>query len=68
MVKLHYVVNEDWAFISHFYERAVASKANGYAVAVSAHCGEQKSTLTDAGLEVFPHHISRSGINAIYSN
>ena len=65
MVKLHYVVNEDWAFISHFYERAVASKANGYAVAVSAHCGEHKSTLTDAGLEVFPHHISRSGINPI---
>ena len=65
MTRLHYVVNEDWAFISHFYERAVASKANGYAVAVSAHCGEQKSTLTDAGLAVFPHHISRSGINPI---
>jgi len=65
MAKLHYVVNEDWAFISHFYERAVASKANGHAVAVSAHCGEQKSTLTDADLEVFPHHISRSGINLI---
>jgi glycosyltransferase involved in cell wall biosynthesis len=65
MTKLHYVVNEDWAFISHFLERAVAAKANGYAVAVSAHCGEKKSTLTDAGLEVFPHHISRSGTNPI---
>jgi len=37
MAKIHYVVNEDWAFISHFFERAVAAKEHGFEVATSAH-------------------------------
>jgi glycosyltransferase involved in cell wall biosynthesis len=63
MTKLHFVVNEDWAFISHFYERAVAAQSAGYKVGISAHLGEKRAVLEDAGFTLYPHHISRSGTN-----
>ena len=65
MTKLHFVVNEDWAFISHFYERAVASKSAGYNVGISAHLGDKRSILENAGFTLYPHHISRSGTNPL---
>jgi glycosyltransferase involved in cell wall biosynthesis len=63
MPKLHFVVNEDWAFISHFFERAVAAQSAGYNVEISAHCGEKKGVLESAGFTIYPHTISRSGTN-----
>ena len=63
MAKLHFVVNEDWAFVSHFFERAVAAQAAGYSVGISAHCGEKQSLLKGAGFTLYPHNISRSGTN-----
>jgi glycosyltransferase involved in cell wall biosynthesis len=65
MPKLHFVVNEDWGFISHFYERAVAAQASGFTVEISAHCGEKKKVLEDAGFTMHPHEISRSGTNPL---
>jgi glycosyltransferase involved in cell wall biosynthesis len=65
MTKLHFVVNEDWAFISHFYERAVAAQSAGYKVGISAHLGEKRAVLEDAGFTLYPHHISRSGTNPL---
>ena len=65
MTKLHFVVNEDWAFISHFYERAVAAQADGYNVGISAHLGDKRSILENAGFTLYPHHISRSGTNPL---
>jgi len=63
MASLHFVVNEDWAFVSHFFERAVASQTAGYSIAISAHCGEKQSLLESAGFTLYPHSISRSGTN-----
>jgi glycosyltransferase involved in cell wall biosynthesis len=63
MTKLHFVVNEDWAFVSHFYERAVAAQAAGYSIGISAHCGEKRAMLESAGFTLYPHNISRSGTN-----
>ena len=65
MTKLHFVVNEDWAFISHFYERAVAAKSAGYNVGISAHLGDKRSILENAGFTLYPHDISRSGTNPL---
>ena len=65
MIKLHFVVNEDWAFISHFYERAVAAKSAGYNVGISAHLGDKRNILETAGFTLYPHHISRSGTNPL---
>ena len=63
MPKLHFVVNEDWAFVSHFFERAVAAQSAGYKVDISAHCGEKQTVLEAAGFTIYPHNISRSGTN-----
>jgi glycosyltransferase involved in cell wall biosynthesis len=63
MPKLHFVVNEDWAFVSHFFERGVAAQAAGYSVGISAHCGEKQAMLESAGFTLYPHDISRSGTN-----
>jgi glycosyltransferase involved in cell wall biosynthesis len=63
MAKLHFVVNEDWAFVSHFFERAVAAQAAGYSIGISAHCGEMQSLLDSGGFTLYPHNISRSGTN-----
>jgi glycosyltransferase involved in cell wall biosynthesis len=63
MTKLHFVVNEDWAFISHFFERAVAAQSAGYNVGISAHCGEKRVVLESSGFVIYPHNISRSGTN-----
>lgn len=63
MTNLHFVVNEDWAFISHFYERAVAAESAGYNVGIIAHLGDKRNILENAGFTVYPHHISRSGTN-----
>jgi glycosyltransferase involved in cell wall biosynthesis len=65
MPKLHFVVNEDWAFISHFFERAVAAQSAGYNVGISAHLGEKRNVLEEAGFSLYPHHISRSGTNPL---
>jgi glycosyltransferase involved in cell wall biosynthesis len=63
MPKLHFVVNEDWAFVSHFSERAVAAQSAGFNVDISAHCGEKRAVLEGAGFTIYPHNISRSGTN-----
>ena len=63
MPKLHFVVNEDWAFVSHFFERAVAAQSAGYNVDISAHCDEKRAVLEGAGFTIYPHNISRSGTN-----
>lgn len=63
MPKLHFVVNEDWAFVSHFFERAVAAKSAGYNVGISAHLGAKRNVLEETGFSLYPHHISRSGTN-----
>ena len=65
MTKLHFVVNEDWGFISHFYERAIAAQSAGYSVEINAHCGEKKTVLEEAGFTLYPHEISRSGTNPL---
>jgi glycosyltransferase involved in cell wall biosynthesis len=68
MPKLHFVVNEDWAFVSHFFERAVAAQSAGYNVDISAHCGEKRAVLEGAGFTIYPHNISRSGTNPFIEN
>ena len=65
MTKLHFVVNEDWGFISHFYERALAAQSAGYSIGISAHLGEKQNVLREAGFALYPHNISRSGTNPL---
>ena len=54
---------EDWAFASLFLDRAIAAKNAGYDVAVHVRCSEHRTVIEQAGLQVIPHIISRSGLN-----
>ena len=54
---------EDWAFASLFLDRAIAAKNAGYEVAVHVRCSEHRAVIEQAGLQVIPHSISRSGLN-----
>lgn len=54
---------EDWAFASLFLDRAIAAKNAGYDVAVHVRCSEHRTVIEQAGLQVIPHNISRSGLN-----
>ena len=60
-----YVVNEDWAFCSHFLERAIAAKMSGYVVGVATHCSIHKARIESHGIEVFPTNMTRRGLNPI---
>ena len=60
-----YVVNEDWAFCSHFLERAVAAKQSGYRVGVATHCTTRKAFIESHGIEVFPTNMTRKGLNPL---
>lgn len=60
-----YVVNEDWAFCSHFLERAIAANVSGYVVGVATHCSTHKAMIESHGIEVFPTNMTRRGLNPI---
>lgn len=60
-----YVVNEDWAFCSHFLERAIAARQSGYMVGVATHCTTYKVRIESHGIEVFPTNMTRRGLNPI---
>lgn len=61
--KILFMFTEDWAFSSLFLDRAIAAKNAGYKVAVHVRCSEHRTVIEQAGLQVIPHHISRSGLN-----
>src|SRR5690554_930927 len=60
-MKLFFIVNEPWFFLSHRLPIALAAKEQGYAVHVATKAGEAVSEISKHG---FVHHIiplSRSG-------
>ena len=61
--KILFMFTEDWAFASLFLDRAIAAKNAGYEVAVHVRCSEHRTVIEQAGLQVIPHNISRSGLN-----
>ena len=61
--RLLFMFTEDWAFAALFLDRAVAAKNAGYEVAVHVRCSEHRAVIEQAGLQVIPHNISRSGLN-----
>jgi glycosyltransferase involved in cell wall biosynthesis len=61
--RLLFMFTEDWAFASLFLDRAIAAKSAGCEVAVLVRCSEHRTVIEQAGLQVIPHNISRSGLN-----
>ena len=62
-MKLLFVITEDWFFVSHFLERAMAAKDAGYAVAVATRLDQHEELIRESGIVVFPIEFSRRGMN-----
>jgi glycosyltransferase involved in cell wall biosynthesis len=63
--KLLFLVTEDWYFVSHRFELAVAALRAGYEVSVATRAGRYSSRITTAGLTLYPVDFNRSGLNPI---
>ncbi|MFW5402357.1 glycosyltransferase family 4 protein [Yersinia sp. 1252 StPb PI] len=65
---LLYVVNADWYFKLHWYNRAQANIASGYEVKVISSFSTMgiKEELEEIGIECFDIKLSRSGINPFF--
>jgi glycosyltransferase involved in cell wall biosynthesis len=58
-----YLLAEDFLFMSHFVERAVAAKAAGMRVVVAARHGPAAERIRTAGLEFVPLDFRRRSLN-----
>src|SRR5215218_7638878 len=62
---LLFVVTEDWYFVSHRLELAVAARQACYDVAVATRVDRHGERITDAGLALFPVPFKRGGLNPL---
>jgi glycosyltransferase involved in cell wall biosynthesis len=58
-----FLVTEDWYFVSHRLELAVAAREAGYDVVVATRVDRHGKRITDAGLTLRPVAFNRGGIN-----
>ncbi len=63
--KLLFVVTEDWYFVSHRLQLAIAAQAAGFEVAVVTRAGAHAQVISDAGLRLIPFSLSRRGGNPV---
>jgi glycosyltransferase involved in cell wall biosynthesis len=63
--KLIFLVTEDWYFVSHRLELAVAARNAGYDVVVATRVDRHGKTITDAGFTLCPVAFNRSGLNPL---
>ncbi len=63
--KLMFLVTEDWYFVSHRLELAVAAREAGYEVIVATRVDRHGKRITDAGLTLRSVAFNRSGINPL---
>ncbi len=64
-MKLLYIVTEDWYFVSHRLQLAVAAQAAGFDVAVATCKGQQADEICGAGIRLIPFTLSRRGGNPL---
>lgn len=63
--KLLFLVTEDWYFVSHRLELAVAAREAGYDVVVATRVDRHGKRITDAGLRLCPLTFNRGGLNPL---
>lgn len=63
MPKLLFFVTEDWYFISHRFNLAVAAQKQGYEIVVVTRCQEHWQLLEKTGFTVIPFQASRRSLN-----
>lgn len=65
MPRLLFVVTEDWYFVSHRLELAIAAKRAGFDVTVVTRCGDRRKAIEDAGIGTVPFAMDRRGLNPL---
>lgn len=65
MPKLVYFVSEDWFFLSHFLDRAVAARDAGFKVSVVTRVVQHGDLIRSAGFELLPLDMDRSGVSVV---
>ena len=60
------VVNEDWFFLSHRKEVAVAAQNSGWDVTIVAHDTGKAQVIRDLGLKFIPLKIDATGMNPMH--
>lgn len=63
--KLLFLVTEDWYFVSHRLDLAIAARNAGYDVAVATRVDRHGERITGAGLKLYPLSFNRGGLNPI---
>lgn len=63
--KLVFLVTEDWYFVSHRLELAIAAREAGYEVVVATRVGRHEARIAAAGLRVRRVDFDRAGLNPI---
>lgn len=61
--KLIFLISEDWFFCSHFLDRAIAARAEGYEVVVITRVRRHGNRITEAGLRLLPLEFERRSLN-----
>jgi glycosyltransferase involved in cell wall biosynthesis len=63
--KLLFVVTEDWYFVSHRLQLAIAARQAGYDVAVATRVDRHASHIAEAGVALCPVAFNRGGLNPL---
>jgi glycosyltransferase involved in cell wall biosynthesis len=63
--KLLFVVTEDWYFVSHRLQLAVAASEAGYEVAVATRVANHADVIQKAGIRLIPFELSRRAGNPL---
>ncbi len=61
--KLLFVVTEDWYFVSHRLQLAIAASEAGYDVAVATRVAKHSDVIQKAGIRLIPFELSRRAGN-----
>lgn len=61
--KLMFVVTEDWYFVSHRLQLAIAARQAGFSVVVATRVGDFGKRITDEGFELYHIEFDRGGVN-----
>ncbi len=64
--KLLFNITEDWFFCSHFLERAIAAKEEGYSIYVLCKENNKKNIIESYGINFYNIPYNRKSINPIY--
>lgn len=65
MPRLLYFVTEDWAFLNHFADRAVAARDAGYQVSLITRVNADADRIRAMGIDLIPIDIDRSSTNPL---